>query len=451
MNENELLFEEFLLENEKRLDDLEHCTDDMLIQCYNLLNICAKNSCLVINQIDPSFRVRICQQLDTFLDIIVERLPFILEVEGNVFTPALQNYRSWKNVELMKDKTLTGYMLGEVIGANSHMFFCKRDEDYAFADNLPGLNLLKAETINEEAYYKYLFDNCADMDILILHGMYAETENYLKIYRTLRPDGKVYCALDMNSHWMEKVDWASEFVQTFMSLCNVVTTSSSYLRDLLNSNPNVNFPCRFVPNGFYNGTNIPVIADWSVKTNTILMVGRIGTKQKNNEEMLLGFAKIAHLIPSWNVKLVGGVETEFHSFLEEFFVSNKELKQRIILTGAINDKKDLYNEYATAKIFALTSMWEGGTPNVYAEALFHGCKFITSDIDSACDITNNDTLGCVYKLGDVDELATKLLEMCNDEELEKNKNHVELAVDYGNKIFSWEQNAKKIAYALFSE
>jgi hypothetical protein len=49
--------------------------------------------------------------------------------------------------------------------------------------------------------------------------------------------------------------------------------------------------------------------------------------------------------------------------------------ERVAFTGAITDKAELYSEYAKAKIFALTSTLEGVTPNVYAEALFHGCMF----------------------------------------------------------------------------
>lgn len=449
MNQEELLYEDFFSGNEKRLADLDHCSDETLINCYHLFEKYVKEISKNIAHINPMYRVKLCQQMDTFLNVIAERIPFSIQVEGNIFTPAIQGARSWRNVELMKDKGLTGYMLGKHIGAKSHMFFCSAEEDYSFAEDLPGLSLLKSEKIDKDSYFQHLSDHYAEIDILILHGIYLETFDYLDRYRELRPDGKVYCALDMNVFWMGKIGWADPMVQNFFNQCDLVATSSSYLRDVLNGNPDVNFPCRFIPNGFYNATHIPIAANIANKTNTILTVGRIGTKQKNNEELLLGFAKIAHFIPTWNLKLVGEVEPTFYSFLERYFDLCPQLKNRIIVTGPIHDKKDLYREYAVAKVFALTSGYEGGTPNVYAEALFHGCKFVTSDIDGAIDITNDGSLGYSYHLGDINELATALLKLCHNEDTDKDKAHIESAVAYGKKQFLWEHNAKKLAFSLF--
>jgi len=125
------------------------------------------------------------------------------------------------------------------------------------------------------------------------------------------------------------------------------------------------------------------------------------------------------------------------------------MKERVILTGAIVDKAALYAEYAKAKVFILTSALEGGTPNVYAEALFHGCKFATSDIDAADDITNFGELGFQYKLGNADMLAKKLVNLCMGSNEAKDKKHIKKALMYAQREFDWERNAKKLAYALF--
>lgn len=287
------------------------------------------------------------------------------------------------------------------------------------------------------------------MDVLILHGMYDETIAFLDAYRKLRPDGKVYCGLDMNSAWMKNILWGSEKVQKFATQCDIIATSCTSLRDELNINSDVNFPCRFISNAFFNSKNTPISVSVGKKSNTILTVGRIGTAQKNNQELMIAFANIEHYIPKWTLKLVGSVESSFDSFIDEYFEYYPHLRERVIFTGAIYEKQKLYAEYEKAKIFVLTSQFEGGTPNVYAEALCHGCSFITSKIDAANDITNFGILGEIYNVGETTDLAVKLLERCMKLENTLDDTYIQKALAYGERWFSWERNGKKLAFSLF--
>ena len=101
------------------------------------------------------------------------------------------------------------------------------------------------------------------------------------------------------------------------------------------------------------------------------------------------------------------------------------------------------------QVFALSSRTESGTPNVYAEALFHGCMFITSDIDAADDITNSGQLGLKYKGGDIKELSIALMKICSYAEEQGLKEHIPMALEYAAKYYDWNRNAKKLAYMLF--
>jgi len=288
------------------------------------------------------------------------------------------------------------------------------------------------------------------MDILVLHGMYNETIDYLNEYRKLRPDGKVFCGLDMNSYWMGNTTWNSPVVQRFAAQCDLIATSCKSIRDEINRNKSVNFPCRYFPNGFYNPTNTEIIAEPSMKENIIITVGKIGTAPKNNPELMIAFAKASRALKKWKLKLIGSIEPEFLTFINEYFAAHPGLRERVIFTGAILDKAELYKEYAKAKVFALTSTSEGA-PNVYAEALFHGCKFITSDIDAADDITNSGELGVKYKRGDVEGLAKALVKACSDADASAFEKHIPKALDYGTKYYDWNRNAKKLAYALLKQ
>jgi glycosyltransferase involved in cell wall biosynthesis len=202
-------------------------------------------------------------------------------------------------------------------------------------------------------------------------------------------------------------------------------------------------------NGFYNPTGLQITASAEYKENIILMVGRVGDGQKNNEELMSAFKVVANTLPGWSLRFVGPIDPQFKPFMEWYFSEYPDLKERVIFTGAIHDKTELYNEYAKAKVFALSSRTESGTPNVYAEALFHGCMFVTSDIDAADDITNYGELGETYTRGDIKGLAEALLKVCSNADEQAFSVHIPKALEYARKYYDWNRNAKKLAYMLF--
>lgn len=445
----------FLSETDSLMKNLDEIPHSPAVELYNLMDGIAKNATFNIKKINPEIRVVICARQDKVLDRILDTLPpehFLSYKAAGVYTPSVQGYRRWKNAELLKDKGLTGYMLAETINATSTMYFGTKEEDYPYLKLLPNFNMLynQENPGNPDPFYEHLQTEYKKMDIVILNGRYSYTENFLELYRELRPDGKVYCGLDMNSDWMEKIDWSSEATQRFAGQCDVIATSCTYLMDKLNHNPNVNFPCRFLSNGFFNATGDKVVADAKKKKNVILTVGRLGTAQKNNAELLVGFAKAADALPNWSVRLVGSIEPDFQNFVNEYHAAFPYLKDRVILTGPITDKKQLYKEYSEAKIFALTSQFEGG-PNVFAEALVHGCKFITSDIDAADDIIGFGELGLKYTLKDTNALANGLIELANNCTEQEMESHIPKALRYANKHFDATRNAEKLAYMLYNK
>jgi glycosyltransferase involved in cell wall biosynthesis len=201
--------------------------------------------------------------------------------------------------------------------------------------------------------------------------------------------------------------------------------------------------------GFLTRQGFEVVADSDVRENTIITVGRIGTQQKNNFELLTAFEKAN--LQGWTLKFIGAVEPEFQFLVDSYFLSRPALKKKVVFTGAITDKARLYEEYSKAKIFALTSIFEGGTPNVYAEALAHGCMFITSDIDAADDIVNFGKLGAIYKKGDIDALTRVLTEMCSKADNQAFEQHIPFAKMHLRKFFDWQRNTKKLSFLLFGK
>jgi len=452
-SEHSINLNNFLLETAQYVEQLDSLSFSTAAELYDLLDDAAKAATSFIGEIDPELRVRICDIQDKVLERIIDVLPPFDHFGENlkIFSPYLDSYNAWCNFHLLKDSGLAGYLLANEIGAKPVMLFGSTDVEYPFLSSLPGLELLyrKPDEDPADSYVQHLLENSADMDILILYGMYLQSPGYLEAYRLARPDGKVYCSIDMNTHWMKHIDWHSVSVRKFAHQCDVVATSCRLMRDILNRTQDVQFPCRWITNGFYNPTNIKVVADVNCKENVILTVGRIGTIEKNNEELLSAFAGVADMLPSWTLRLVGPVDERFQPFLDWYFEEFPNMKERVIITGAINDKKKLYGEYAKANVFVLTSRSESGTPNVYSEALFHGCMFITSEIDGADDIINYGELGVKYERGNIKSLSEALLKMCSAADEQGMQSHIPRALAYANKYYDWKRNAKKLAYMLF--
>jgi len=444
---------EFLLETEPFIEQLDGLSFDTAAELYDLIDEAAKAASLYIKEIDPELRVELCSRQDVILERIIDFNPSY----GNcnkykkIYTPRINFSARWLNVELMKDNGVAGYLLAKEIDAVPVVHFGTKPEDYPYLSILPGMEMIydDSEPGIREPYINHLNTYYDDMDVILLHGIYVDALFYLNRYRELRPNGKVYCPLDMNSYWMETIPWSSVEVIRFMNQCDIVSTSCRSQRDALNRSSDVYFPCRWITNGLYNPTDTPIIADPYEKENIILTVGRIGTHQKNNEEMLEAFALASNTLSGWTLCLAGPIEPGFHDYIEKYFMIHPELKERVILTGAIVDKTELYSEYKKAKVFAFSSRLEGGTPNAYAEALYHGCMFVTSDVDGADDMTNYGELGEVYTRGDVVGLANAFISVCSNADISTFKEHIPKALAYAEKYYDWNRIAKKLAYMLF--
>ncbi len=430
--------------------NIDNLDNDVVVELYHLqkqlIDIVNKN----LDDDNVIIRTSLCKNQDVVLNKIVEFYDdFEFENLKNIYTPAVQGHRHWQNVELMKDKGLVGYFLSKITNTKPIMMFCSNDENYNFSELLPEQELIfsNREDSLSSQYHKYLLENYDKIDILVLHGLYPETIEFLIKYRVLRPDGKVFCGLDMNSGWIENISWSSDVIRDFANNCDVITTSCISIVDMLNMRKDVSFPCYYLPNGFANITDCEVCADENVKENIFLTVGRIGTAQKNNLEMLIGFALSADKMPNWTLRLVGTIEEDFKPIINMFFEKFPYLKHRVIFTGPIYDKQELYNEYAKAKCFILTSLYEGA-PNVYAEALNHGCKFIISKIDCADEMTNYGELGYTYKINDQDELANCFIKISKNSSKNDFKEHIKKAKAYAQKHYDWDKNVKKLAFML---
>ncbi len=356
-------------------------------------------------------------------------------------------YWGWYDQQLTKNVGLVPYLFYKEYGFHSVMVTGQGGPFPSLDTYVKGLELVRMESPEPERLLRYIEEHAEDMDVFVMHGANPFYYALLKRYREVRPDGKVYLELDPNGGWMNRVPVDLPVFQWYLSACDVVGASCRRMQRYLSAK----WPCRieYLPNGFFDFTNENSEVDFDRKEDIILTVGRIGTAQKRNETLLEGFAIAAPVLKGWQLRLVGGVAPEFQKYMEEYFQRHPDLRERVDFPGAIQDKRVLMQEYRKAKVFALSSEWEGGTPNVVAEALHGGCYMVTSDIDGSSDVVDNGACGDVFPINDAAALAAILQRVCPDRELLLKGGR--RAVEYGRENFDFLKIAARLYYLLFDE
>jgi len=145
--------------------------------------------------------------------------------------------------------------------------------------------------------------------------------------------------------------------------------------------------------------------EFEQKENLLITVGRIGHKDKNNEMMLAALDGVD--MGDWKFKLVGNVEKEFIKSYDDFILKNPDKKDKVILTGAIYVRNELWEIYNKAKVFVLTSPKEC-MAQVFSEALAFGNYILTTNVAGNIEISDKGKLGRIIDVGDVEALRASL-------------------------------------------
>lgn len=326
--------------------------------------------------------------------------------------------RPWSNVELVKDCGLIPYLLYKNHGCDVSMVGAK-GETYPYAELVKGMKLEFLENGEIGTKVRYILEKGKEIDCLILRGCYATNFPIALTYKVANPNGIIYVGLDANSQWMDRILWYEEDFMNFMNCCDYIATSCTAMQKHLNEKWPWDIKC--IPNGYYNlfSSKEETEANFENKQNIILTVGRLGTIQKATETVLESFAAIADKIPEWEFRLVGNIEENFQEYIKSFYEKNPELTERVVFTGSIQDRSMLRQEYEKAKIFALPSRLEGGTPNVIAEALHAGCALALTKFDAYEDALGEDACGMAASIDNIEEYSGILLQLCTKEDLRK--------------------------------
>ncbi len=250
----------------------------------------------------------------------------------------------------------------------------------------------------------------------------------------------------LNTNYCKKI-----FLQLLIKKIDLISCETKECFDEIRENGLCNFDISdklaYIPNGFdedYLIENNIKVKKFEEKENIMITVGRIGAEQKNNEMLLKVIDKME--LKDWKIYIIGSYTKEFKEYCDDFIKNDPDKKDKVILVGNIEDKNLLYDYYNRAKVFLLTSRWEGFAI-VYPEALRLGNYIITTDVGGAKDITNNGEIGVVTEIENEEQYKKEILKVINKEINLKDKYNQSLK--WSEEKFLWNNIVKHEKFKEF--
>jgi glycosyltransferase involved in cell wall biosynthesis len=248
----------------------------------------------------------------------------------------------------------------------------------------------------------FLIKNAKNIDIIQFYHYNKISQIVAFVYKLLNPKGFVYVKLDARGIVIVDEIKYDYFVKNIFDLFSVETAN------VFNALSNGCF--KLAPDKLLHAAN-GIDCTWmrrngfmdtvkEDKENLIITVGNIGQDAKNNGMMLKALSGMD--LGDWKFMFIGPIEQSFQSEIENFFSLNQQLEGKVIFTGIIHDRKELYFWYKKAKVFCLTSKWESWC-FALSDSLYFGCEIIcTSGVNSFDDLTDKNDFG--YKIQNAEEL-----------------------------------------------
>ncbi len=319
--------------------------------------------------------------------------------------------REIDNYELTKDFGAIPYLFMREKGWKVYLVGAKDIDEYSYYRYVSGIELIKLRKTDVDHKLEWLRDNISNIDGLFLFGTYLSNMALAREYRRIRKDGFIYLALDANSFWVDHIPRWDKECKEFYENCDLISTTTDSLSEFIEEKWDL--PIEVIRCGFYDFGAEARQFDFDNKQDEILFVGRVGAKEKRTDLLLNAFLKVSTYLPEWKLVLVGSVEESFLPVIESFLSDHEELRDRIELTGSVEDKARLHRHFENAKILAISSESEG-FPNVVPEAMSAGCAIVTTKVDNYIDFIQGGEIGVACDINDEDGFAQTLRDLCEN-------------------------------------
>jgi len=349
--------------------------------------------------------------------------------------------------------------LGDYLGYQGEIVYPKNEENAYFHDEYRGVKLTSIHSLSqynctlwsEKEMAWWLIKNAKDIDLLCLFWLNQRNLIFAKIYKLINPKGKCYIKGDIGIIDLEYNNKSikSKIKQHFLKSIDVLSVETEYNFNLIKKGifgEHLSKATVLMSNGFdielFEKFNITK-KRFTEKKNLLITVGRIGHSEKNNEMMLAALDGME--MGTWKFIMVGNIEKDFVKIYDDFIIRNPDKKEKVFLSGAINDKNKLWEIYNDAKVFLLTSPKEC-MAQVFSEALAFGNYIVSTNVAGTDEISKNRKLGKIIEVADTIGLRIVLKDIFDSKiDLENNYNE---AIELSDSKFNWRQLVKFVGNKL---
>ena len=369
-------------------------------------------------------------------------------------------FEKTENFHLIKDVGQIPYLMHYYFDYDSTIVTYKNNDSYPyFDDEVKGLKLKFIPKVKLGRYslsaLVYLFLNAKTIDVLHLFHHREKTYLNFLMYKWRNPKGIAFLKSDMGLNSIREYDgfipkkgskhtvrqWLFDQVLPKLDIISIETEEGyDYI---CNRYPEHAERMFFMPNGMHieRMYELTPMKTYEEKENIILTVGRIGAPEKNNEMLLSAIEKLD--LTDWKVVFIGPIEKRFEPIRDSFYQKNPHLKERVIFTGAIYDRKLLFGWYARSKIFCLTSI-EESFGFVLIEAMAYANYVITTPISSANEITGFEKAGDV--IASEAKLVSLLARLMEDPRLLQDMGNI--GAERVKRRYNWLTNLKLLNFLI---
>lgn len=272
-------------------------------------------------------------------------------------------------------------------------------------------------------FLNYVRRNAGRIDVLLAYHLTSESLFNLSLYKALNPRGVAVLKLDMDQRALVAFEPAPQvskraalmrlFAAAPIDLLTV--ESESIYRQLKPHADRLGHQLRLLPNG----------VDWVAplsreqllgeKQNIVLTVARLGTEQKNTEQLLEVIEQLPRdRLGDWQFWLVGTRTPSLEVQLAQVRARRPDLAARLQVRDFVSSRDELAALYRKARVFCLPSRWES-FGIALAEAAYFGCHLVTTDVGAGPELTGHGQHGQLTAVGNTAQMTAALARIITGE------------------------------------
>lgn len=336
-------------------------------------------------------------------------------------------FPDFNNVHFYKDVGMIPHVMSTKYGYDSFVLTCH--QQIVPASPFSGtIRIIPIKPLNGLlgllSCFKTIFNITKDYDYVVLNT-YHYRVNFLLLGLVLKVLTKKlshYVKFDVNAKTVDlmfsNTSWYMKpFRNYFLSKVDVLSVEAKEAYDFFKSTDFLSKNVYLIPNGVkvedlnkYSDSQI-----LKAKEKIIFTASRLESEQKNIKLLIDSYCKSELSTSNWSLLLAGSSDDIIRQYAfkkaKQYNVEHHNIK----FLGMLN-RRDLFSMMERAKIFALSSKFEGFSL-ILPEASAHACLIVSTDVSGVKDITNEGKLGFIAQ-HNIDDLSDKLI-LATSSEYEK--------------------------------